>query len=512
MSTTIKFTRNVAITILLTASTGLAFAQRTNKNDIISDPAALAKLKKAVELSPDSPKVHEAYIKAIGMESPVLEKQYAAWMKQFPKSSAVPYALGKAYEDQESPKAKPYLLKAVELNPKFTEAWGGLWIDAERWGDFAGGRAYLAKAVASNPSNPNYSFYYASSFREIDKRKYQELSLAVAQKFPNHERGAQALYWLGERSSAVADKLKYFELLYKSYDPAKFNWSSSGMSSYFNLLLSIDPKKAVVLAEEMAKTEKNAKEWGNLKIQAQYIADANALMDQKKSAEAQQLLSQIKLPRYYRFNKDIPLLKAKANDLAGQTSAAYDSLVLAFAKAPDLRLKAAISSYGAKQGKGEEAILADIWSRLNATAKVATPFTLKQYLEKGDRALADYKGKVVLLTYWFPGCGPCRGEFPHFENVVKKFKGQDLAYVGINIVSDQNDYVIPFMKSSGYSFTPLEDVKDRAKGNLDNRGAAPMNFLIDRDGRLIFSDFRTDGDNEGDLELMINLLLDRKAS
>lgn len=39
----------------------------------------------------------------------------------------VPYAIAKAYLDEESPRAKAYLSKAVALDPKFTEAWGGLW-------------------------------------------------------------------------------------------------------------------------------------------------------------------------------------------------------------------------------------------------------------------------------------------------------------------------------------------------------------------------------------------------
>ncbi len=37
---------------------------------------------------------------------------------------------------------------------------------------------------------------------------------------------------------------------------------------------------------------------------------------------------------------------------------------------------------------------------------------------------------------------------------------------------------------------------------MDNRNAAPVNFLIDPDGRLVFSDFRVDGDNEGDLAML----------
>nr|WP_162988815.1 TlpA disulfide reductase family protein [Pedobacter schmidteae] len=484
------------------------------KNEVITDKSKLAKLKAAVEAKIDSANVHEAYIRAMGIENPELEKQYAIWMKKYPKSAIIPYSIAEAYLNEESPKAKPYLLKAVEIDPKFTEAWGGLWIDGERWGDFTVSRGYLAKATASDPSDPKYAFYYASSFGGIDDVKWAQMSLDVAKRFPNHERGAQALYWLGARSKNVADKMKYFELLHDSYAPDKFNWAASGMSSYFNILLSENPQKAVALAQEMAKTEKEEKKtWPDLVLQAQTIAKAKMLLDQKKGTEALTILKQLKLSKYSAFKTDLEILKAQAADVAGNTGAAYDSLIVTFVKSPSTVLKTAIAGYGSKLRKNEEQIDTDIWTRLNVNAQVATPFNgLKRYLTPGKASLADYKGKVVLLTYWFPGCGPCRGEFPHFENVVKKFKGKDLEYLGINIVSNQNDYVVPFMKSSGYSFTPLEEVEGRAKGNLDNRGAAPMNFLIDKNGRLIFSYFRTDGDNEDDLELMINLLLNPKQA
>ncbi|SFG61936.1 redoxin domain-containing protein [Pedobacter insulae] len=497
--------------LLLTLTSVTAFGQR-NKIEVVTDKVQLEALKAAVEKSIDSPAVHDKYIHSMGIENPELVKQYDVWMQQYPTSAMVPYALGLAYKNMESPKAKPYLEKAVALNPKFSEAWGALWIDAERWGDFEAGRAYLAKAVAANPADPNYTFYHASSFSGVDEAKYKTLSLAVAKKFPQHERGAQALYWLGSRAKNVKDKLAYFELLRNSYAPNKFNWSASGMSSYYDLLLTANPEKALALAQDMAKDPDNAKEWNNLTLQAEQVVAAKNFLIAQQAEESLTALSKIKLPRYFTFNKDLLLLKANAQDMAGRTNLAYDSLIIAFAKAPATDLKTAISTYGKKLGKNAEQVTADIWKRLDANAQVATPFNLKRYDGKGSTALADYKGKVVLLTYWFPGCGPCRGEFPHFQNVVNKFKGRNLEYVGINIVSDQNDYVVPFMKSSGYSFTPLEDVKGRVKGNLDNRNAAPMNFLIDQEGRLIFANFRTDGDNEDDLELMINMLLTPKKS
>src|SRR5690606_27145127 len=103
--------------------------------------------------------------------------------------------------------------------------------------------------------------------------------------------------------------------------------------------------------------------------------------------------------------------------------------------------------------------------------------------------------------------GPCRGEFPHFEHVVRKFGKDQLAYIGINIVHEQDPYVVPFMKQSGYSFTPVRDEPEK-RGNLTARGA-PTNYLIDRNGNIIFSNFRTDEHNERTLELMITELLDK---
>jgi len=483
------------------------------RTEPIADKVRLAKLKAAVEVSIDSPKVHKAYVEAMGRENPNLEKQYIVWMTKYPKSAMVPYSMAKAFLDVESPKAKPYLLKAVAINPKFTAAWVGLWIDGLRWGDDATALNYLTKVVETDPYNASYAFSYAFSFKSIDEEKWRQMSLDVARRFPDQEGGAQALYWLGVLSKDKADKLKFLGLLHDSFAPEKFRWSSIGMSSYFDMLLSEDPEKALALAQEMVQKEKEEKKiWPDFVRYAQSISKVNVLLKEKKGAEAMVLLDSLKLPSYFQFNKTLPVLKAQANDVDGNTIAAYDSLIETFIKRPSLVVKEAILGYGVKLGKNAVQVDFDIWTSLNANAKIATPFTnLKRYLTPGTASLSDYKGKVVLLTYWFPGCSPCRNEFPHFENVVKKFKGQDLEYLGINIVSKQNEYVIPFMKASGYSFTPLEEVEGRIKGNLDNGGAAPVNFLIDKKGRLIFSNFRTDGENEDDLELMIKMLMEYKV-
>ena len=506
-----SFIKNIKSIGLLSFSSIMLMS--TSVAQSASDDLSASELIAKINQDPNNLSLHEAYLKASGFtkwgvkEDPAFINQYKKWMKQNPKSAVLPYALGHAYAGKESPRAKPYLLKAVQLDPSLDLAYFDLWIDAERWGQFDQATDYLKKASEIKPDNADYAFYYASSFsKKNEQEKYEKLSLEVANRFPKNERGAQALYWLAARNQDEKYKAKIFELLKNKYVPSQYNWSASGMSSYFNLLLPSQPQKAWDLANEMmlqAKDDRTIKTWSSQKVLAAQMLYAQSLMSAQKSKEAIALLDGIKMSARSPVFTDFLLLKAAALKMDGKASEAYQQLSKAYAASPETAIGKVLYEYGLAINKSKEQVEKDITFIRDTAAKAATDFSLNQYFDKGKASLANYKGKVVLLTYWFPGCGPCRGEFPHFQNVVNRFDKKDLAYVGINIVAEQNDYVIPFMKSSGYTFIPLEDVDGRVKGNLDNGGAAPVNFLLDQEGRIIFKNFRTDGDNEEVLYEMI---------
>jgi thiol-disulfide isomerase/thioredoxin len=499
---------------------GLINTNAQVKEDKPADPAELAKIRASIEANPGDLSAHEAYLKASGFakwnapDDPAFIKQYEDWMKKFPKSAAIPYALGHAYASKESPKAKPYLLKAVEIDPKYDKAYFDLWIDGERWGDSKLSSSYLLKAKEADPKNADYAFYYANGFDDIDFDKYTKLSLQVAKDFPQTERGAQALYWLANKTPDPKLKVQYYEQQKRDFPPDKFNWTSSGMSEYYNLLLTSDPEKAVALAQSMAdltSSDREQKMWQTNISNARNIIEANSLLAQGKATEASVIMEKITVPRYGSSKDYILFLKCKTMDAAGRTADAYKNLLLAYVKEPTAQANEQLLAYGSKIGKDAATVAGDVWYIRDTSSKQAPNFTLENYYTKKKTSLSDYKGKVVLITYWFPGCGPCRGEFPHFENVVKKFKDRsDFVYLGINISPEQDDYVLPFMKGSGYSFIPLKDNDQWQKGPLDNRNAAPMNFLIDGNGRIIYSNFRTDASNESTLETMISSMLERK--
>jgi thiol-disulfide isomerase/thioredoxin len=468
----------------------------------------LKTLYNSILIHPDSLSIHNNYLDAMGIDNPKLLKEYDALLTKFPKSAVVPYAYGIYLSRLESPEARKYLLVAVERDSTLSEAYSALAFDAQRRGDMNLSLDYLLRAKRAAPDNPNHAFYYASTWKNFDSNRWILESLNVAENFPDHQRGAQALFWLAERSKDFQDKRNFYRLLRESYPADQFSWSAAGSREEIEYLLTIDPSEALRLASEMAAKPKLAKEFGEYLNVAKLVADASMSMSENRPAAAIESYEQIKdLPAFSKFKKQLPILIAKAISKAGQPDKAYNSLLVKVKVSPNTELLNGIISLGKDLNKSEDQILKDIDDQLFKNAELATDFTLKRYDGLPESSLKDFRGKVVLLTYWFPGCGPCRGEFPHFEKVYRKYKDQDVAYLAINIVSNQNPFVLPFLKETGYSFTPLEDVDDRNKGNLDNKNRAPINFLIDKTGKIIFSGFRIDGHNEDELETMFDLLL-----
>lgn len=504
----LSFKKNTGTLLLLTLLiAGPALAQQPKK--VKADAEEIASLKKAVESNLADAAAHAAYIKSVGVEEPALKQQYEAWENANPGQLAIPLAYGTALYSAELPEAKPWLLKVVNKDPKQAKVWQMLSFDAERWGDFAAGRGYMKKASEAEPKSPDYAFYYASSQKTVDSALHHKLMLSIPEKFPGTERGAQALYWLALRSESPKVKTEVYELLKKKYNPEKSGWCSGGMGNYFDFLLKNDAAKALKLSAYMVSFDsmRGRDEWVKKQAITKAIIDARALNKKGKSKEALALLNKFTPVRYSYTKEALLIEKAKFASAAGNNKMAYDSLLVYYATEPTDEIMKLMSGYAKKTGKDKNAIQQDVWELRKAGAKPATVFSLDNYLTPGKTSLADLKGKVVLVTYWFPGCGPCRGEFPHFENVVRKFSKDQIAYIGINMVLDQDPYVVPFMKQSGYSFTPIRDEADK-RGNLVAVGA-PTNYLIDKEGNIVFRNFRTDERNERTLELMISELLDK---
>lgn len=441
-----------------------------------------------------------------------IDARYAEWRTKFPDSIGLTFATASRLYHEEDPQARDLLLKVVAHDPGFARGWFMLSIDAERWGDGKLASEYMGRASQAEPATPDYAFYYASGLDSVAPAKWEAAMRDVAQRFPQSERGAQALYWLGQKTEGDAKRISIWEESRAAFPPEKFGWSASSMNGLFDAYVRTAPDKAAALADDLAKVPgDSAKQWSDRAVFARNFSEVRVLAAAGRFADAAAKLDTLPVERRSSNPISTLLLKAQVLAGAGQVQAAYDLLVQRVAPTPDDEFRGPLLDYAARLGKSSAQLDADIWKLRDVAAKPAPGFDLGDYTSPNNVTLAGLRGKVVFVTFWFPGCGPCRGEFPHFENVVRKFKGnQDVVYLGINGIRKQDDYVVPFMKGTQYSFTPLKGGEvDKAYGV---RGY-PSNFLIDRDGRIVFSNFRAhDAQSELTLQRMIESLLARPAA
>ena len=117
-----------------------------------------------------------------------------------------------------------------------------------------------------------------------------------------------------------------------------------------------------------------------------------------------------------------------------------------------------------------------------ARAGDAAPAIILYDLHDRPISLDAYKGKVVVLDFWAPWCGPCRKSFPFLDTLQSKYSAQGLEVVGLTLEEDP-DAVEAFLDSVPVNFTIVRDPSQHA-GETFGIVAMPTTLLLDRDGRV----------------------------
>lgn len=99
----------------------------------------------------------------------------------------------------------------------------------------------------------------------------------------------------------------------------------------------------------------------------------------------------------------------------------------------------------------------------------------------GKINLADYKGKVVLLDFWATWCPPCRMSTPAIVKLNQKFKGKDLAVIGVSLDEDASNVVPPYIKKENVVHTIVYGNDSNVTQDYQVR-AIPTFFLLDKKG------------------------------
>jgi peroxiredoxin len=116
--------------------------------------------------------------------------------------------------------------------------------------------------------------------------------------------------------------------------------------------------------------------------------------------------------------------------------------------------------------------------RARVVGKAAPEWELED-LEGKPHTLKDYRGKIVVLDFWYRGCGWCIRALPQVNQLVEEFKNQPVAFLGMSIDEDVRN--AKFVAQAMELKYPVLKVKEGLQQEY-NVQAYPTLVLIGPDG------------------------------
>lgn len=135
----------------------------------------------------------------------------------------------------------------------------------------------------------------------------------------------------------------------------------------------------------------------------------------------------------------------------------------------------------------------------------APDFTVVDYDGKQTK-LSDKKGKPVVVNFWASWCGPCKSEFPAFEDAYNKY-GNDVEFMMINLTDGYQETISSaksFIDEQNYTFPVYYDTTMSAS-NAYGVFSIPKTLFIDKNGNIVQN--RTGTISQDTLEQNIESLL-----
>ncbi len=108
----------------------------------------------------------------------------------------------------------------------------------------------------------------------------------------------------------------------------------------------------------------------------------------------------------------------------------------------------------------------------------APDFTLTS-LEGKRVALADFRGRVVLLHFWATWCTPCKEAMPHEVEMQERY-GPDFVVLGLNMDRKRED-VVAYLEKNPVNY-PILMVDEETREAFGGVATIPLTLIVDRDG------------------------------
>jgi thiol-disulfide isomerase/thioredoxin len=462
---------------------------------------AAAEFRKAIEFDSTFIEAHIAYIDA-SLSAALVSGQRAGEDGQLPAMKPLVEYYQKRAANDKGLTGVAKLARALGYDPRFE---AGAQVAHLLIGACAAEPQvvpYLIDAARRlRDSNPQRALAYARGLRSSNETEYVETLNYIVAHNPKQLVALSALRTLAAEAPAATEKKAALEEIRGDFGQyAHFRKAAhisdmyapdaqydAAMHALFAIYVNDGDPRAGPLADAMAKANPGDRAWAASALFQQMLAPWT-LDVMREAGDSRALVDATRI--------QLELLQAR---VLGDPPEAYASLLNGYSETPAESLKSALYEAGAKAHKTRPQIDDDLWQARNRDAKPFRPFELSTYDGKQIRS-SDFRGRVVLVTFWFPTCAACLVEFPYFQQVVDRVgRGNHFALLAINGLPEQDNLVQPLFARMKLSFTALK-ASNAAWVKNYNVSSFPTNFLLDAQGRVIYSGFTLRG--EEDLKLL----------
>ena len=118
-------------------------------------------------------------------------------------------------------------------------------------------------------------------------------------------------------------------------------------------------------------------------------------------------------------------------------------------------------------------------------APATVPDVTMETLDGRTIAMADQRGKVVLVNFWATWCGPCREEIPFLVRLAERYPDH-LTVIGVSEDHGSPDTVAAFAAQYGVNY-PIVMSTPEIKRAFPGVFALPTSFVVDPEGRIVES-------------------------
>ena len=106
-------------------------------------------------------------------------------------------------------------------------------------------------------------------------------------------------------------------------------------------------------------------------------------------------------------------------------------------------------------------------------------------LDAYDQPIASLNGYPAVVNVWASWCGPCRAEFPHFQQVAANM-GKKVGFLGVNS-DDNRDAANTFLSTHQVPYPSYEDPDKSIASSVDATFGFPATAFYNADGELTYT-------------------------